>query len=236
MQPNQFPYVGQPTPQNQPTDQLPNPNGPATFSYTPPQPTRQQKKSSGLKSILTTVLILASAPLLALFITSFVFQSYEVDGPSMQTTLDNGERLVVMKFGKTVSKVRGANYIPARDSIIIFDNVEGNGKRQLIKRVIGLPGDRVTVQDGDVRVYNQEHPNGFDPDKGHDHGQNVETTGGNVDITIKDGEVFVLGDNRKNSQDSRYFGPVPSNKIVGTLYLRIFPLNKFMKYTPHSDE
>lgn len=236
MQPNQFPYVGQPTPQNQSTDQLPAPTAPGTFGYTPPEPIRQQKKSNNLKSIITTVLILASAPLLALFITSFVFQSYEVDGPSMQTTLDNGERLVVMKFGKTVAKIRGADYVPERDSIIIFDNVEGNGKRQLIKRVVGLPGDRVTVTDGKVRVYNQDNPTGFDPDANHDHGQNVDTTAGNVDLTVKEGEVFVLGDNRKNSQDSRYFGPVPSNKIVGTLYLRIFPLNKFMKYTPHSDE
>lgn len=235
MNPDQFPYVGPPTKQNNAPEQLPQPAAPQSFSYTPPEPTRQ-KKQSGIKSLLTTLLILASAPVLALFITSFVFQSYEVDGPSMQTTLENGERLVVMKLGRTIANVRNTDYIPERDSIIIFDNVEGVGKRQLIKRVIGLPGDRVTVNDGEVRVFNQDHPDGYDPDEGHNHGANVEKTQGTVDIEIKPGEVFVLGDHRDNSQDSRYFGPVPSKKIVGTLYLRIFPLNKFHKYTNHETD
>lgn len=236
MNPDQFPYVGAPAPQNNAPEQLPQPASPqAQFSYTPPEPTRQ-KKQTGIKSLITTLLILASAPLLALFITSFVFQSYEVDGPSMQTTLENGERLVVMKLGKTLAEARGGSYIPAKDSIIIFDNVEGVGKRQLIKRVVGLPGDRVTVKDGEVRVYNQDNPDGYDPDAGHKHGGNVIETPGTVDIEVKENEVFVLGDNRKNSQDSRFFGPVPSDKIVGTLYLRIFPLNKFQKYTNHTTE
>lgn len=237
MNPDQFPYVGAPAPKNNTPDQLPPPAAPSQqpIMYTPPEPTRQ-KKQSGLKSILTTLLILASAPLLALFITTFVFQSYEVDGPSMQTTLESGERLVVMKLGKTIAKAKNSDYIPERDSIIIFDNVEGVGKRQLIKRVIGLPGDRVVVKDGDVRVYNAQNPTGYDPDEGHNHGANVETTPGNADIEVKDGEVFVLGDHRDNSQDSRFFGPVPSNKIVGTLYLRIFPLNKFHKYTNHETD
>jgi signal peptidase I len=232
MNPDQFPYVGAPAPNTSAPDKLPPPSmqPQQPITYTPPEPTRQ-KKQSGIKSIITTVLILASAPLLALFITTFVFQSYEVDGPSMQSTLESGERLVVMKLGKTIANAKGSAYIPPKGSIIIFDNVEGNGKRQLIKRVIGVPGDRVVVKDGEVRVFNAEHPTGYDPDEGNNHGTEVETTPGTADIEVKEGEVFVLGDHRDNSQDSRFFGPVPSNKIVGTLYLRIFPLNKFQKYS-----
>lgn len=229
MNPNQFPYVGAPNPQP-PTDQLPAPQPPSFYVGPSQDQTPEPKKQSGFKSALTTVLILASAPLLALFITSFVFQSYEVDGPSMENTLFNGERLVVLKFPKTVAEFTGGTWMPHRNSIVIFDSIEGSAKRQLIKRVIGLPGDHVVVKDGKVTVTNTEHPNGYDPDLDADHGINVVTTTGNVDLVVPEKEVFVLGDNRKNSQDSRSFGTVPAEKIVGRLYLRIFPLDKFQSY------
>src|SRR5690606_25199086 len=99
-------------------------------------------------------------------ITAFVFQSYQVDGPSMMPTLQNNDRLIVWKLGRTWSRITGKAYIPERYSVVVFVKHGsydlGAGKeRQLIKRIIGLPGDTVKVENGVMRVYNSEHPDGF---------------------------------------------------------------------------
>jgi signal peptidase I len=209
----------------------------------PPMPDPQEpisgsgkhSKKEGWKSISSTLFIIIAAPVIALLLINFVFQSYEVDGPSMETTLQNTDRLIVWKTPRTVAKIKGTDYIPNRDDIIIFkshgavDEVGGTDK-QLIKRVIGLPGDRVVVSNGKVTVYNDANPNGFNPDADVDHGSNTGRTDGNIDVTINEDEVFVLGDNRPNSLDSRFFGPVKAHEIVGKLQYRIFPFNKFEQF------
>src|SRR3990167_778956 len=115
-------------------------------SYKLPEISSRDDKRDSKKSIISTIIILIAAPLIALSLTTFVFQSYEVDGPSMETTLQIHDRLVVLKTGKTWSKIRGKSFIPKRGEIIIFSlngsEESGEGDRQLIKRVIGLPGDR----------------------------------------------------------------------------------------------
>lgn len=215
-----------PTAPNQPAlDPQPQP------SFTP-RP-KSKNRGDGLKSVLSTLLILLVAPLIALSLTAFVFQSYEVDGPSMQTTLQNRDRLIVNKMPRTVSRITGKAYVPKRGDIIIFvkhglsEFGDGQDDKQLIKRVIGLPGDRVVVKDGKVTIYNKSHPEGFDPDAGTQYIADVKVSPGTVDTIVKDGEVFVCGDNRVNSLDSRYFGPVSSHDIVGKLLVRVFPLNTF---------
>lgn len=196
----------------------------------PDSPPPQQNKE-GLKSLLGTLGIIIAAPIVALFLTLFVFQSYEVDGPSMETTLENHDRLLVLKLPVTFSKLANKDYIPNRGDVIIFntsaihDGVNDTGKKQLIKRVIGLPGDRVVVKDGVVTVYNSENPNGFNPDKAGGWHDAIVTTPGSTDVLVGEGEVFVLGDNRTNSTDSRVIGTVPSSDIVGKLIFRIFPIS-----------
>jgi signal peptidase I len=212
--------------------------------YNPkPLPPEQESKSrlksnrrDGIKSILSTVLILLIAPILAIFITSFVFQSYEVDGPSMEPTLQDKDRLIVWKTGRSWARVTNNDYIPERTSVIVFVkrglfDFNSGKEKQLIKRVIGIPGDRVVVKDGKVTVYNSEHPNGFNPDDFYDYGKDLtDITEGNVDITVGSGEVFVMGDNRANSLDSREFGAIPAHDIVGTLSSRILPLSQAKKF------
>jgi len=189
-----------------------------------------RNNQEGWRGIASTIVILIAAPLVALFLINFVFQSYEVDGPSMETTLSNQDRLIVNKIPRTIARIRGEHYIPHRGDIIIFikrglaDN--SGGEKQLIKRVIGLPGERVVAKDGHLIVYNKEHPIGYNPfplDKYP--GINVDTTG-NADFTVKENEVFVSGDNRPNSLDSRLFGPIDTSDIIGKLSWRIFPINK----------
>ncbi len=212
------------------------PQAPPPPEYVPDATLQEpQKKNDSWKSILSTIAIIILAPLIALLLINFVFQSYEVDGPSMNTTLQNKDRLIVWKLPKTISNLRKVNYIPNRNDIIIFTKhsiYEGGttGDKQLIKRVIGLPGDRVLVADGKYTIYNEQNPNGFNPDEGKDHGDAIYPTNGNVDITVPEGEVFVSGDNRSNSLDSRAFGTVSSSDITGKLEFRVFPFNKFQKF------
>ncbi len=201
----------------------------------PPSPYKERYRREGIKSILTTILILLIAPILALTITAFVFQSYEVDGPSMEPTLKTHDRLIIWKAGRSWSRLSRSEYIPERGSIVVFvkhdmyDTISRKDK-QLIKRLIGLPGDRVVVKDGKITVYNDENPNGFDPDSTLGYGPVKTPTEGNVDITVDQGEVFVVGDNRPNSLDSRNFGTVPVKDIVGTLSARILPLSQAQKF------
>lgn len=197
----------------------------------PPPPKRRSGSGGGWRSALSTIAILIIAPLIALTLTAFVFQSYEVDGPSMETTLQNHDRLIVVKVPRTISRITHHPYVPQRGDIVIFSKVEdfdfnGTQERQLIKRVIGLPGDRVVVKDNVLTVYNKEHPGGFQPDRTMAYGKVITTTTGSIDITVPANQVFVCGDNRTNSLDSRSFGPVPVNAIVGKLVLRIFPFSQ----------
>jgi signal peptidase I len=191
------------------------------------------KPHQGLRDVLSIVGVLASALLLAFCLITFVFQSYQVDGPSMQTTLHNNDHLIVWKVPQTFAKLTGKHYIPKRGDIIVFNepkSANGGIEKQLIKRVIGLPGDRVVVKDDALTIYNEQYPNGYSPDKEMEYGKVITSTPGNVDVVVKDGQVFASGDNRPNSLDSRAFGPIDSDEIVGKLVLRVLPLNSVTRY------
>lgn len=203
----------------------------------PEQPIKTSETSShGWQSVLSTIAILIAAPVVALLLTTFVFQSYEVDGPSMETTLQDNDRLIVWKVPRTIARFTKHAYVPHRDDVVIFVKhglyEEGSTEeKQLIKRVIGLPGDRVVVQDGNVTVYNTEHPDGYNPDANHDFSENIASfSPGNVDVIVPEGFVFVCGDNRTNSLDSRSFGAISANDIVGKLTIRIFPISNFKSF------
>lgn len=193
------------------------------------------KRGQGLKDTLSILGVLVSALVLPFGLITFVFQSYQVDGRSMQTTLQNGDHLIVWKVQRTLAGITHHPYIPNRGDVIVFsepglsDFGQDAGK-QLIKRVIGLPGERVNVKDGIITVYNKQYPDGFQPDKTLPYGSVIVTTPGNVDVTVGESQVFVNGDNRTNSLDSRVFGPVEAKDIVGKLVIRVLPLNTVKKF------
>ncbi|MGF7228982.1 MAG: signal peptidase I [Candidatus Saccharibacteria bacterium] len=196
-----------------------------------------KKQGDTIRSIASTVAILLLAPLIAIFLTAFVFQSYQVDGQSMETTLQNNDRLIVWKMARTWSRITGHAYIPARGDIIIFnepqDKLEGfeqTGTKQLIKRVVGLPGDHVVVKNGVLTIYNAQHPNGFQPDKTLPYGKNIPETNIDTDLVVPKNNVFVCGDNRPDSQDSRMFGPISADQIVGKLVMRVLPANSAERF------
>lgn len=189
----------------------------------PESPDKKPKKEGGIVSLFVTIIV---ALLLVQVINVFFLQSYRVYGSSMYSTLSNNDRLIISKFSKTASKITGKTYQPKRADIIVFQSPV-DPDIQLIKRVIGLPGDRVVVKDGSITVYNKENPNGFNPDDAP-YGEDLPRTSGNTDITVPKDHIFVSGDNREggNSLDSRNeLGTVPEDNIIGTLKVRIWPLN-----------
>ena len=199
-------------------------------------PQRRSSDGAGWKDFLSTVGILATALVVALLMIAFIFRSYQVDGPSMQTTLQNQDKLIIWKVPRTWARLTHHAYIPNRGDIIVFTE-RGLGQfgqedsKQLIKRVIGLPGDRVVVKDGSLTIYNAKYPDGFMPDKTVGYAYpNFPLTSGDIDVTIKSGQLFVNGDNRPNSLDSRAFGPISADQVIGKLVIRVWPSNQIKTF------
>ena len=194
-----------------------------------------QKIFGSKNSVFSFAFVVAIALIIAALLTMFVFQQYQVDGSSMSTTLQNGNRLIVNKVPRTWARITGHPYIPKRGDIIVFvENglygLNDSGSDQLIKRVIGLPGERVVIKNGYVTIYNEVHPKGFRPDATLPYGKVIPYTGDGLDLVVPKNEVFVMGDNRGDSLDSRIFGPVPVSNIIGQLVVRIYPLSEISKY------
>lgn len=201
---------------------------------------RMQRKErvARFRSVTSTIAILLLAPVIAIVLTLYVFQSYQVDGPSMEQTLQNNDRLIVWKLPRTWARITGNQYVPNRGDIVIL-NESGlssfgseTDSKQLVKRVIGLPGDHIVIKNNILTVYNSEHPNGFEPDSTLPYGQDgaIPPTTDELDVQLSSTELFVCGDNRPNSLDSRSFGPIQTSQVVGKLVARILPLSSAEKF------
>lgn len=190
-------------------------------------------KQSGLRDFLSFIGVLAIAGILAFTLIMFVFRSYSVDGPSMETTLQNQDKLIIWKLPRTIAKITGNQYVPNRGDVIVLaeDNFTAcgqSGEREIIKRVVGLPGERVVVKNGDLVIYNEAYPNGFQPDNQLPYNKDgrIGFTSGDVDTLLAPNEIFVAGDNRPESCDSRYLGAATTDQVVGKLVIRLLPANK----------
>lgn len=169
-----------------------------------------------------------------LLINAFVFRSFNVVGPSMESTMHTNDRLIVNRLPITWSQLRNTQYVPDRGEIIVFKNPQyspGASDEYIVKRVIGLPGERVVVRNGAITVYNDEHPEGFNPDDAQTKPGNMpgSPTSGNIDTKVIEGTLFVAGDHREGdfSYDSRSgLGLIPFYDVVGPVEVRIFPFNK----------
>lgn len=199
-------------------------------TITPPAPT-SKRDGSILRDVAGIALFVISVIIGALLLNAFVFQTYNVFGGSMEPTMQTGDRLVVNKMPATWERVRGQQYVPPRGQVIVFLNPlggSGSNEQHLVKRVIGLPGERVLVSGGTITVFNKENPEGFQPDKQLVGPQSPSS--GNITITVPSDAIFVAGDNRiqNNSLDSRNgLGAVPLKLVEGPVYARIFPFSKF---------
>lgn len=167
-----------------------------------------------------------------IFINHFIFKSFNVVGPSMESTFYTNDRLIVNRMPVAWSQLLNKGYVPERGEIIVFRNPSfstGLGDEHLVKRVIALPGERVTLENGQLTVFNKEHPEGLNPDEYAKHGTPGSPTSGSGEWTVPEGEIFVAGDHREGSfsYDSRNgLGTVPLYDIVGPVSIQIFPFNK----------
>jgi signal peptidase I len=171
------------------------------------------------------------AVIMAVVLVSFVARSYSVHGISMEPTLHSGDIVLTSKLGRTFANLGGKPYIPKRDDLVVFVNPfynQGDRDMFIVKRVIGLPGDRVVVRDGRITIYSAGSTTSFNPDENVAGPQSP--TSGNVDRVVPDDEIFVTGDNRleKNSLDSRNgMSTVPVREIQGVVVAKFWPLTQF---------
>jgi signal peptidase I len=187
-----------------------------------------------LKDIGGFVIFVVCVIVGTLLINTFVFRSFSVTGPSMEQTLYTGDRLIVNRLPVTMAHLQNNSYTPKRGQIIVFKNPlysPGSEDMNLVKRVIAFAGERVTVKDGTLTVYNREHPQGFHPDDSWD-GPGSPTSG-NTEVTVPEGSIFVAGDHRQGSYslDSRNgLGTVPLYDVIGPVSLRLWPLTKIQGF------
>lgn len=153
----------------------------------------------------------------------------------METTLYTDDRLIVNRLPVTWTHLQGKIYQPQRGQVIVFKNPRFSAGMQdeyIVKRVIGLPGERVALKDGTYTVYNSQHPKGFDPDALTPNGPSSPTDG-EVDEVVPRGEIFVSGDHRQAgfSLDSRNgMGTIPLEDVIGPVGLRIYPFTKLRTF------
>ena len=164
------------------------------------------KKGGGALEYL--VILLVSFALVFGFVRPFVMEAFWIPSGSMIPTLEVGDRVLVNKFIYRFTE-------PDRGDIIVFRSVE-NPNEDLIKRVVGLPGDEIAVRRGRLLLNGERQKESYTNKKFPDRSFFTKTT-------VSKDYVFVMGDNRANSADSRVFGPLPEKNIEGEAFLRFWP-------------
>jgi signal peptidase I len=172
---------------------------------------RPARKKRGGGFVEYLVILLVSFALVFGFVRPFVVEAFWIPSGSMIPTLEINDRVLVNKFIYRFTE-------PSRGDIVVFESVD-DPDTDLIKRVVGLPGDRVAVRSGRLVVNGEPQKEAFTNKKFPDTSFFAATT-------IPKNHVFVMGDNRANSQDSRVFGPLPKENIEGEAFLRFWPLDR----------
>ncbi|WP_313559839.1 signal peptidase I [Ruminiclostridium cellobioparum] len=195
---------------------------------------KPKKKNSIGREIFEWAVVIVAAVLISMLIKAFIFSTYQVNMVSMENTLFEGHNVIVYKTGYFFSE-------PRRGDIIVFMHEEGQfksifkylpirdpGEVDYIKRVIGLPGDQIDIRDGFVyrkAAGESEYKKLEEPYvKGI-----TESKGMQLPFTVPENKLFVMGDNREQSLDSRSseVGPIDVDSVIGRAVLRIWPLGKF---------
>lgn len=184
----------------------------STDSFSQNTPPQQEKKESLIGEIVRFSLF---ALLIVLPIRLFIAQPFIVSGASMETTFSTGQYLIVDQLTYHLEE-------PQRGDVIIFRYPKDPSKF-FIKRVIGVPGDTVNISGNEVKITNTAFPEGVVLDESYILSMKPNTT---LTEILGDGEYFVMGDNRDASSDSRAWGVLQRDNIVGRAFLRLFPLTK----------
>jgi signal peptidase I len=159
----------------------------------------------------------------------FVFQPFIVSGSSMEPNYHDGEYLIIDELSYHFGE-------PKRGDVVVM-RYPRDEKQYFIKRVIGLPGEKIQIENGKVIIFNDKNPKGITvdepylPNQGLTYVQDPILIGDSKTITLRSDEYFVLGDNRLHSSDSRAWGPLPRKDVIGKVFVRVLPLNEFKVFT-----
>ncbi len=163
--------------------------------------------------------IVVAALLIVIPIRYFIFQPFFVKGQSMEPNFENGDYLIIDEISYRFQE-------PLRGEVVVFKYPQDPSQRY-IKRIIGLPGETIIIEDGKVTILNWQGSQVLD-ESGY-LSSSIQTPG-KVQITLAENEYFVLGDNRSVSADSRSWGPLPEEKIIGRVIFRAWPFIAFAKF------
>jgi signal peptidase I len=183
----------------------PEPVEPTGAGSPPPE---AKKRTSKLRWVVESFVIVAAAFVLALLIQQFVLKPYAIPSPSMEPTLVEGDRVLVNRLAYHFRS-------PHRGDVIVFDPPGMDSPDPFIKRVVAVEGDTVSVHDGVLWV------NGAAQDE--PYLKELPILSGFSEVKIKPGYVWAMGDNRNNSGDSRLFGPVSEDDIIGVAFAIYWP-------------
>lgn len=153
------------------------------------------------------------------FVRPFVMEPMRVPSASMAPTLQPGDRILTNKLAYDF-------YRPERGDLVVFDSLDQSKDEKVVKRIIGLPGDEISIERGTLMVNRQTPDEPYLTPAGNPAPQQfpgLQTFG---PLFVPKDHVFVMGDNRANSYDSRFFGPVPHENLVGEVSLRFWPLDR----------
>lgn len=172
------------------------------------------KKENAKQSFWELVRFTFLAIIIVIPIRVFIAQPFVVSGSSMVPTFENGQYLIIDEISYRLNE-------PQRQDVVVFRYPEDRTKF-FIKRIIGLPNDTVDIKNETVTITNTEHPQGFTINEPY----LVSTTSKDTHFELGPDEYFVMGDNRIASSDSRYWGPVKKNLLIGRVFLRLLPIQK----------
>lgn len=195
--------------------------------------------SNRVKKFVPLLLLICGVLLCINIFRAHGLRIVNVSGESMKNTLQDKDKMIVNKFVKWWSTFNGQEYRPSRGKVVIVRKAENAFINKgdpgfVVKRIIGLPGERIVVNDHKITVYSNEHPKGFNPDSNSlwkdTFIYKASLFGGSVDVTLGRSEFFVVGDNRPGSEDSRTYGPVHASDIYGEVVGRMAPNFTLFKY------
>lgn len=191
------------------------------------QPNQEEPEKNLLVSvrdfIWDLVKVFAISLAIILPVRYFIAQPFIVQGSSMEPTYHSGEYLIIDEVSYRLNQ-------PERGDVVVFKYPKDT-TQYFIKRIIGLPGERIRIQNGGVIVYNKESPQGLFLNEEYLQSKNITNPiGSNETLTLGSEEYYVLGDNRLQSSDSRFWGPVHRKNIVGKVFVRAFPFQSFDKF------
>jgi signal peptidase I len=178
-----------------------------------PPPEDASRLSPGARAFFDWVVVVTVALLVAFLVRTFVLAHFVVEGSSMYSTLETGDRVFVNKLSYRL-------HDPNRGDVVVLHEVSGASERDLIKRVIALPGEEVEMSNCQVKVDGRTLIEPYlDPEVVtlNSCGQNFEP------VLVPDDHVWVMGDNRGGSQDSRAIGPVNEDDLVGRAFVVFWP-------------